>query len=154
MNPSLAQSLRAALQSFLATLDAFWIKAPCDSQEPLLPASQSHGFVWGNSTSFDAVSPAQVVQYTSPQYQADMCAAPGAQSYQWSVAFSSAADFEIVGASNGPRVTVKAKEDAVRGARQRQTRLPDLVLALDALLEANLPGIGGQRSSVGSHMMT
>lgn len=150
-----AESLRTALQSFLATLEAFWIKAPCDSNQALLPASQSSRFMHGNTTLFDAVSPSNVLHYPdTSSYQADICAAPGAASYQWALAFGADSAFEIVGPANAARVTVRAKEASVRSARQAQTRLPDLTLSVNALFEANLPGTAGQRSQTGAYMLT
>jgi hypothetical protein len=150
-----AESLRPALQSFLATLEAFWIKAPCDSSQALLPASQSQRFMYGNTTLFDAVSPANVLHYPSTnQYQADICAAPGAASYQWGLAFGTDSAFEIVGQANAARVTVRAREGSVRGVRQAGGRLPDLNLSLNALFDANLPGAAGQRSQTGAYMLT
>jgi hypothetical protein len=141
-----AGSLRGALQSLLATLDGFSIQMPCEGQQ-LAPATQTVN-AYTNGVRMDAVSPAQPLHYASPQYLADLCAAAGAVSYAWSIVPGAASAWQIVGPANGPRITVKPRDGNVSNARLGGTRLSDLGLSLDVVLEASLPGLGAPRTRV------
>jgi hypothetical protein len=141
---SYAESLRTGLQSLLASLEAFWIEMPCGGQR-LLPATESTSWTWMN-TRLDAVSPSQPLHYASPAYQTELCAAPGAVSYDWRFAFGAGSRWQLVGAANGARVTVRANDEYLRQSRLGGSRLPDLALALDVVMDANLPGLGAPRS--------
>lgn len=139
-----AESLRRALQSLLASLDGFWIKMPCSSQEQLGPAAHSVTWQIGGVT-LDAVSPSQVLHYASPDYRAELCATQGAASYSWRVV---SGPWELVGPVEGPKVFVRPNDQAVREARTSGQRLPDLALSLDVVFNAELPGLGAPRSHV------